>query len=646
MFIKFNYTSKEIQKIKNNIIKTFNKFIINFQNNLSLDEYLNVLNNYDYIYNVIIFLQAVSPNPQIRKASIKFQTDLAEYFSKFFADINNYNVFLIIRESIYNKKENTLLLRLLNKIIKGFELSGVNLEGNRKRLFEKYNIELLKYENQFNQNIYNSNKKLILFDYEIDGLPKDFLKSKESKNNIKKYIIGTSYPEQEIIIKHSSSPTTRRKYYKMINQIGYPKNMKVLQKILNLRYNLANLLGYSNNIELKLSNNRIVKSENEINNLINRLLPKLIKNASSFYNNLKKELEDDNHNNNKVLTLSDIQYYSHKYLEKHYKINTEKIKKHFPLKYVIMRIFKIFERIFSIKIRRRNDMGSWHPSVMSYCIYDGAHVLGHLFLDLFPRAGKYNHAATFDLQNSYINEMGMRVEPVTAVVCNFDRKFMSHKEITTFCHEMGHALHNIFSKVKYGEFAGTNTEIDFVETISQFFENWVWTPKFLRFVSKPILSDSNINKIISLRNYGIGFHYLNQILYIKYDLAIHKEEKMELKKLHDIWYQIYNKLTPFINSNKIDYKYNKEIIKDLYPMCSFGHLVGYDVAYYSYLWSVIYSYEILSVFEKKGLFNPKIGKKLREVIMEKGGTEKGTELLKNFLGREPDEKFFIKKIFM
>jgi Zn-dependent oligopeptidase len=99
---------------------------------------------------------------------------------------------------------------------------------------------------------------------------------------------------------------------------------------------------------------------------------------------------------------------------------------------------------------------------------------------------------------------------------------------------------------------------------------------------------------------------------------------------------------PFVGINN---KFNINFIKELYPMCSFGHLVGYDVAYYSYLWSVIYSYDILSKFEKYGLFNPKIGKELREKIMSRGGTVKGTELLKDFLGREPNEKYFMKKIF-
>ena len=639
MFIKFNYTPKQIIKIKKNIISKFNIFVKNLHekdyenNNELLNDYLYSLSEFDYIYDIIIFLQAVSPNKKIQNASIKFQTDLATYFSKFLSNKDNYNKMLRLKEI---KNKSVILKRLIERVLKGFELSGVNLDNNKRKEYEIKSIELLKYENEFNQNIYNSNKKIELFDYEVDGIPENFLQKIKSKN---KYIVGTSYPEQDIMMKHCSNQLTRRKYYKMINNIGHPKNMIILQKILKIRYHIAKLLGYSNNIKYKLSYNRIVKSESEINNLIKSLIPNLIKSATKDFSKLRDIASKEN---SQEITISDIAYYSHKYLEKNYKIDTEKIKKHFPLKYVISRIFKLFERIFSIKIRRSFSYTTWHPSVMSYSIYDGDEFLGLIFLDLFPRANKYNHAATFDLQKSYINMLGDRIIPVTAVVCNFDRKYMSHKELTTFCHEMGHAFHNIFSKVKYAEFAGTNTEIDFVETISQFFENWAWTPKFLRYVSKPILSESNINKIIELKNYNIAFHYLNQILYIKYDLEVHKRENIKLNEIHDIWYNIYNQLMPFVEINN---KFNINFIKELYPMCSFGHLIGYDVAYYSYLWSVIYSYDILSKFEKYGLFNPKIGKELREKIMSRGGTVKGTELLKDFLGREPNEKYFMKKIF-
>ena len=213
---------------------------------------------------------------------------------------------------------------------------------------------------------------------------------------------------------------------------------------------------------------------------------------------------------------------------------------------------------------------------------------------------------------------------------------------------MGHALHNLFSKVKYASLSGTKTELDFVETISQFFENWCWEKDFLKYVSRNIktkkpLSNELINKIISTKKYNNGIHYLTQILYIKYDLAVHKKENYTEKELHDIWFNISNDLMPFFGpkNNDIIKTYNEHI----FPMCSFGHLVGYDVGYYSYLWSIIYSYDIFSKFQNNGLFSSKVGMCLRRKIMEKGASKDGVKLLTDFLQRKPSYKYFLENIF-
>jgi Zn-dependent oligopeptidase len=213
---------------------------------------------------------------------------------------------------------------------------------------------------------------------------------------------------------------------------------------------------------------------------------------------------------------------------------------------------------------------------------------------------------------------------------------------------MGHALHNIFSKVKYSSLAGTKTELDFVETISQFFENWCWEKDFLKYISfnnktKKPLSDELIDKIIKTKKYNNGIHYLSQILYIKYDMIVHKKEHYSIKELHDMWFNISNDLMPFFSPkhNHIIKTYDSNI----YPMCSFGHLVGYDVGYYSYLWSIIYSYDIFSKFQKHGLFSNKIGMELRRKIMEKGATKNGVKLLTDFLQRKPSYKYFLENVF-
>jgi Zn-dependent oligopeptidase len=705
--IKFNYTVEDINNIKNNIINDFEIFknnihIYDSHNNVELspeelfNSYIYTNDKFDTVYNLITFLQNVSQYENIRYASINFEKDLNEYYRNFFKEENNYNIFFKLKKLISNDDKNNSDIKSRSKIIKNifkiFESNGVHLNETKKNNLNIINKTLEKYENEFMQNIYNDKKKLIIKNKsELNGVNNEFMKNVYDKK-LKKYIIGTSYPEQEEILRYCNSQSIRKKYYKLVHNIAYPKNMKVLQKILELRNKKSRILGYKNNVDYQLSYNRL-SNEKKINNLLNKLLPKLLKNGKIEYDNILKYFNNESFNkisNNKINTY-DFAYYSNKYKEQKYNLNSNIIKEYFPLNNVIKKVFNMYEKIFSIKFTKINKIkkeNTWHKDVMLYAIYDNVNlnknknknnkklilhkkrnmkkfilknknkyknkhknkkaILGYLYLDLFPRDNKFNHAATFDLQSSYINSDNKRIVPVTAVVCNFERKFMTHSNLTTFCHEMGHALHNIFSMVKYSSLSGTKTELDFVETISQFFENWCWEKDFLKYVSKHYktnkpLGDDLINKIIKNKNYNNAIHYLTQILYIKYDLTVHKKTQYSIKELHDIWFKITDEVLPFFKyeSNVRHHNYNSEI----YPMCSFGHIVGYDVGYYSYLWSIIYSYNIFSKFQKYGLFSNKVGMDLRRKIMEKGSTKTGLELLKDFLKGNPSEKYFINNIF-
>ena len=681
-YIRFNYSIDEINKIKKDIINTNEEFInkINtYTPNKLLESYLYSLSKYDYIYETIIFLQSVSPNDNIRNASIKFQEDIINYFLKFFKNENNYKILLKLKKI---KNKSTILTKVIKDIFKSFENNGIHLDLNKRNKLELLKKELNKYDTQFMQNIYNDNKKLIIpketAHIDLDGVNKDFLNT-HYNNFSKKYIIGITNPEQLEIMKYCNSSSTRKIYSKIISNIGYKKNINVLKKILELRYKISNILGYKNNIEYKLSYERIAK-ENQIHKLLNKLIPKLKKTGLNDYNKILNYFVDNidifddkiknnilnniiNHNNvnkgikklNNKINKYDFTYFSNIYREKHYGIDSNIIKKYFPLNYTIDKVFKMYQKIFSIKFEKVKNVKKsqiWYKDVILYRVFDKANnklkILGYLYLDLFPRDNKYNHAGTFHLQPSYINKHNKRVIPITAIVCNLDRKFLTHDSLTTFCHEMGHALHNIFSKVKYASLSGTKTELDFVETISQFFENWCWEKDFLKYVSRNIktkkpLSDELIDKIIKTKKYNNGIHYLTQILYIKYDLGVHKKEHYSIKELHDMWFNISNELMPFFGpeNNHIIKSYNNEI----FPMCSFGHLVGYDVGYYSYLWSIIYSYDIFSKFQKHGLFSNKVGMDLRRKIMEKGASKNGVKLLTDFLQRKPSYKYFLENVF-
>ena len=325
-------------------------------------------------------------------------------------------------------------------------------------------------------------------------------------------------------------------------------------------------------------------------------------------------------------------------------IDEQLIKEYFPSNYTIDKIINIYADLFDINIKliKSNKDKYWCENVDLYIVNDkkNGKKLGYFYLDLYPRDGKFTHAATFEIQNTYKNENYIRILPVTAIVCNFtpinnnnNVALFTFSEVVTFCHEFGHALHNILSNVKYEPLSGISMEHDFSETPSQFFENWCYHKDFLKkisrhYITKKSLPDNIITNIKKNKNYNIGLHFLTQILYIKYDLTIHHQKNVNKKYLRDLWFKIGNDLLPFKMSN------------NSYPMCRFDHLMGYESGYYGYLWSIIYAYDAFSLFEEKGIFNKSLGIKFRKEILEKGGTINGKKMLEIFLGRKTSSATF------
>ena len=361
--------------------------------------------------------------------------------------------------------------------------------------------------------------------------------------------------------------------------------------------------------------------------------------STQNYNNLIKISKQD------YIYDYDISYYNTNYEKDYLNLDENIIKQYFTSNYTIPKILKIFSKLFNITILKIQESKEkyWNKDVDLYIINDNnsKNILGYMYLDLYPRDNKYTHAATFDLQNTYINNNNIRILPVTAIVCNFtlpeknkNYSLLTFNELTTFCHELGHALHNILSNVKYSSLSGISMEEDFGEMPSQFFENWCYNKTFLKLISKNHITNkkiplSIINIIIKNRYNNIGLHYLTQILYTQYDLKVHEKKNNTEKYLHNLWFKIANNLLPY-----------KEL-QNTYPMCRFDHLMVYCCTYYGYLWSIIYAYDAFSIFEKQGLFNKKLGLRFRKEILEKGSTIKAINMLENFLKRKTSNKAFL-----
>jgi thimet oligopeptidase len=304
-------------------------------------------------------------------------------------------------------------------------------------------------------------------------------------------------------------------------------------------------------------------------------------------------------------------------------------------------MFDITGEVLGLTYRRLEDVAVWHPDVTVYEISDRAtdRPLATFYADLFPREGKFGHAAAFDLVPAHQGDEGY-VLPVTAIAANFTKpgatqpSLLQHDEVVTLFHEFGHVLHNSLGHTRRTRFAGFNTEWDFVEAPSQIMEHWCWTPAVLqRFArhhetGEPIPVET-VEQLAAARDLHVALLTLRQISFGLLDMALHGPA--EAKDLFAITRDT-TAVTGFPHHEGT-----------FYP-AGFGHLFGYDAGYYGYLWAKVFGDDMFSCFEAAGHTSPELGAEYRRKVLERGGSVDAGEMLRDFLGREPNQQAFLRHL--
>jgi len=341
----------------------------------------------------------------------------------------------------------------------------------------------------------------------------------------------------------------------------------------------------------------------------------------------------------------ELEYYKRQLLEQQHSINDSIVREYFPLNHVVEEIFKIYEEIFSLKFTEVEDPSVWASDVRQFEVFDkSGKFMGTLYLDLYPRQGKYNHIANYSVDYGYTKEDGTRNYPIAAMVTNFSKPtektptLLTHKEVINYFHELGHALHQICSETKWSRFNGMNVEQDFVEGPAQMLEYFVWEPEVLKRISyhytdKVPLSDEMIETIVNAKNFFSGTTNLKQILYAYADIVIHSIEKEDPDMdIYEIWNNLKKEITMMEPT-------------ETWPIAVFEHIMsGYDVNYYGYLWSQVYAADMFSQFQIYGVLNKKNGLRYRNAVLRKGSTKDSMTLIRGFLFREPNDNAFLKTL--
>ena len=340
------------------------------------------------------------------------------------------------------------------------------------------------------------------------------------------------------------------------------------------------------------------------------------------------------------------------------------MKQYFPADHVVAETLQIYQELLGLKFAPA-ECSTWHKDVTCYTVADAQsqELMGQFYLDLYPREGKFDHAACFPLATRHNGDAGLQ-RPIAAMVTNFDpppkgkKATMAHEEVVTFFHEFGHVMHNMCQEVNYALLGGFGVESDFVELPSQMLENWVWDKQVLQRLSKHVdtgkpMPDELIEKKLALKNHNGALQELNQLFYASFDFVAHSEtEKSDSIYDHGIIADARRHLK-HKEGGELDTAALWQWLKpemtfmgapeNTHPAAAFGHIYGgYESRYYGYMWSLVYAQDLFAKFEAAGIMNPEMGMRYRKLILAPGSTKSGMEMLVDFLGREPTDQAYLK----
>ena len=566
-------------------------------------------------------------------------------FQKFLNDVSlDENLYNAVKDYSQTKEAKDLTgykKKFVDETVLEFERNGFALSKEKRNELKIIQNKIADLSLAFQKNIAEYKDSLMVDENGIDGLPEDYKNEHRTSNGM--YKIDLSYPSYFPFMKYAKSDKARKELYLKYTNRAADKNLDILKDVLIERKKMATLLGYDSYAQYRVED-RMAKTPEAVWNFENGLIDKVKEKAKKDYGELL-EVKRNYLNDKSVSVIEpwESSFYNNLLLKKKYDLDQNKLKEYFPLNNVLDGLFQISQHLYGVKFEEIKDAPVWQKDVRAFNVIQDGKVISRFYLDLYPRANKYSHAASFPMISGKETINGYQM-PVAALVCNFPKptadepSLMPHSDVKTFFHEFGHVLHAVLTQSKLSSFAGTSVARDFVEAPSQMFENWVWNYDALKLFAKhyktgEVMPKELFDKMYAAKNVGSGLATLQQIFYGTVDFTYHDKYNPEgSESTTDIVKELQNKITLY------------PYLKGTHFQAAFGHLMGYSAAYYGYLWAKVYAQDMFSVFEKNGIMNAETGKRYRQDILSKGGSEKEIDMVKEFLGREPNDKAFLKSL--
>ena len=607
----------------------------------------------DQVSSAFFNILSAEANDEMMNISQLISPKLSESSNNIFL---NEELFTRIKK-VYDQKEKLQLSiedsRLLEETFESFSKRGATLKAEDKERYRQLSTELNQLTLTFEQNSLkdkNRYKLLLTQEEELNGLPESIreaaaLRAKEKGKT--GWLFNLSAPSYIPFMRYIASRKLRETMYRAYMSIGNKDdeydNKEIIRKIVNIRLEIAKLLGYTNYAEYKLKHT-MAKTPTRVYKLLDELLeaykPIAIneyKAIQEFASNLEKE---------EITVMPwDWSYYAEKLKDMRFQVNDEMTRPYFELENVKKGVFGLATQLYGITFKVNKEIPVYHPEVEAYEVYDiNGQFLSILYTDFHPREGKQSGAWMNNIKEQYHEMNGNDSRPQIIIVMNFTRptettpSLLTFDEVNTLLHEFGHALHGMFAKGSYASLSGTNVYRDFVELPSQLMENWLTEKEFLdqiavHYQTGEKIPQELIQKLIDAANFNIGYACCRQLSFGFLDMA---------------WHTLTE---PFdgnvITFEKEAWRHTVIVPEVAHTLMSsnFGHIFsgGYAAGYYGYKWAEVLDADAFSLFKETGIFNPETALSFRTHILEKGNSEDPDILYKRFRGKAPDIKALLKR---
>ncbi|RIV46776.1 M3 family metallopeptidase [Flagellimonas pelagia] len=598
----------------------------------------------DRISSIFFNLNSAETNEEIQKIAQEVSPLLSEFSNDI---ILNQGLFERIK-TVYEQRDSLELTpeqyTLLDKKYKSFSRNGANLNETDKKRLREIDAELSKLKLKFGENVLAETNKyelLITDEEDLKGLPEGTVEAAaqlaESKEK-KGWLITLEYPSYIPFMKYAENRELRKKLSIAFGSKGFHNdeldNQQNVLKIVNLRFERANLLGYPTHADFVLEE-RMAETPAKVLEFLNELLTKAKPAAEREFTELEtyaKELDGID-----CLEKWDSAYYSEKLKQKLFNLDDEKLKPYFKLENVINGVFLVAEKLFGLKFKEVTNVEKYHPEVKTYEVYDDANNFISLFYaDFHPRPGKRDGAWMTSFKSQYTLN-GKNSRPHISNVCNFTRStstkpsLLTFNEVTTLFHEFGHGLHGMLANTTYPSLSGTSVYWDFVELPSQVMENWCYEKEALElfahhYETGELIPMELVEKIKESANFQEGMATVRQLSFGFLDMAWHGKDPTNIKDVKAYETEAFKSTNLFPET------------PETCMSTSFSHIFqgGYSSGYYSYKWAEVLDADAFAYFKENGIFSREIANKFREHVLSKGGTENPMELYKRFRGAEPN----------